>query len=352
MERTLTGRNNNFNLLRIVFASLVILSHSSELIDGNHDREILVMIFGTIPFGRLAVDGFFLLSGFLIVQSWERAPHFWDFVKKRVLRIYPAFIIASLLSAIIVGPLGANAAGYFAQIDFKELFKGLLLLRAPSVPPTFEGTPYPFVNGPLWTIEYEFRCYMLVALLGICGIFRKRQLWLGLTIIALLLALRQYVVAGFLNNHAFPGMRFLLADPVYFLRLVPFFLVGGCFYLFRDRITYKSTWALGAGIVLCGFLFYRPLAELGVAIFGAYLLFWFAFLQSPFLERFQGMDDISYGVYLYGWPIQKLLLWFIPSLSPWTLFPIALGLSALCGFASWRLVERPFLRLKPKMAVV
>jgi peptidoglycan/LPS O-acetylase OafA/YrhL len=232
MERTSTGRNNNFNLLRIVFASLVILAHSPELIDGNHDREILVRIFGTISFGALAVDGFFLLSGFLIVQSWERAPHFWDFVKKRVLRIYPAFIVASLLSALIVGPLGANATQYFAQIDFKQLFKEMLLLRPLSVPPTFEGTPYPFVNGPLWTIEYEFRCYMLVALLGICGIFRKRQLWLGLTIIALVVDLRSAVVVRFLENHAFPGMRFLLADPNHLLRLVPFFLVGGCFLPF------------------------------------------------------------------------------------------------------------------------
>lgn len=99
------NRNNNFNFLRLLFASLVIVSHAPELRDGNRSREILTRIFGSISFGELAVDGFFLLSGYLIVQSWHHGPELGSFFSKRIRRIYPAFIIASLFCIAVVVPL-------------------------------------------------------------------------------------------------------------------------------------------------------------------------------------------------------------------------------------------------------
>ena len=108
---------NNLNFLRLLLAALVLLSHSPELIDGNRDREILTRIFHTISAGELAVNTFFLISGYLIVQSWQRHPKAAVFLRKRIIRIYPGFILASLVSALIVGPLGAHAANYFAQFD-------------------------------------------------------------------------------------------------------------------------------------------------------------------------------------------------------------------------------------------
>lgn len=83
---------NNFNLLRFIFASLVIVSHAPELRDGNKTNEILTQIFGTITFGQLAVDSFFIISGFLIVKSWNDKPIFTSFLLNRILRIYPGFI--------------------------------------------------------------------------------------------------------------------------------------------------------------------------------------------------------------------------------------------------------------------
>jgi peptidoglycan/LPS O-acetylase OafA/YrhL len=108
-----TIRENNFNFMRLVFALLVILGHSPELVDGNQSREVLMRIFGTMTCGGFAVDGFFLLSGYLIMQSWERQPDGWKFLKKRLLRIYPGFIVASLICAFVVGPLAGDSATYF-----------------------------------------------------------------------------------------------------------------------------------------------------------------------------------------------------------------------------------------------
>ena len=173
ISATTINRSNNFNLLRLLFTALVLLSHSPELVDGNRQREILTNFFGTVSFGELAVDGFFLLSGFLIVQSWQRNPNLSVFIKKRVLRIYPAFIAASLISAFIVGPLGSDPSQYISQFDWLRFFKGIFFLSVPAVPPVFHGQPYPSVNASMWTIAYEFRCYLLVALLGYIGIVRQ-----------------------------------------------------------------------------------------------------------------------------------------------------------------------------------
>src|SRR5579863_1616176 len=88
------GRNNNFGFLRLLFAALVILSHSSELIDGNRSREILTRIFGTMSFAQLAVDSFFLISGYLITRSWILSESNSEYLIKRVMRIYPGYLVA------------------------------------------------------------------------------------------------------------------------------------------------------------------------------------------------------------------------------------------------------------------
>jgi len=88
--------------MRLILAGLVMLSHAPTLIDGDRHRELLTMLFGTQPLGAMAVDGFFLLSGFLIVQSWATDPNLGRFLLKRVLRIYPAFIVASIVSVFLV----------------------------------------------------------------------------------------------------------------------------------------------------------------------------------------------------------------------------------------------------------
>lgn len=338
------NRNNNFNVLRLILATLVIFSHSPELIDGNRNRELLTRIFGTLSFGEVAVNGFFLLSGFLIVQSWQRKPNFPDYLKKRVLRIYPAFIVASLVSAFIVGPLGSNAAQYFSEFNYVAFVRDMLLLKMPSVPPVFEGQPHALVNGAMWTIEYEFRCYLLVALFGFCGLIGRRSLWLALSGVVLLLSLAPELT----SKLVFTGSNHLFANQIELFRLLAFFCSGGCFYLFRDRVRYKTGWLIAAAIVVCLCMFKEKTAQLGLATCGAYLLFWFAHAQIKFLERFRTAPDISYGVYLYGWPIQKLLVWYIPSISPWLLFVLSCGFSAICGLISWNMVEHPFLKLVRK----
>lgn len=327
-----------------MLALAVLLGHAPEMVDGDKSREPLTVVFGTQTLGGAAVAGFFLLSGFLILQSWQRRPQLGDFLWKRVLRIYPAFLVASLVSALLVGTLGAaSATRYLSEIKPTLLVKSALLLRIPDVPPTFTEQPHGSVNGAMWTIEHEFRCYLLVALLGLCGLSNRRFLWLGLS--TALLGLYALVPLGDLG---FRGERLLFASFPAFVRLFGLFLAGGCFYLFRERIAFtkRGCW-IAAGALILGLCF-GPTAHLALATAGGYLLFALAWARIPLLEPFKRGADISYGLYLYGWPVQQLGVLAFPALSPWILFSVSALISASCGLASWYGVERPFLRLKPR----
>ena len=341
------GRDNNFNFLRLVLASLVIVSHSSELVDGDRHREVLTRLFHQLSFGELAVDGFFLVSGFLIVQSWHRQPRLTDFLKKRVLRIYPGFVVAYLFSGLIVGPLGSNARAYFHDFHVFRFIFAMVCLRIPAVPETFAGLHFPAVNAALWTISHEFRCYLLVPLLGWLGLVKHRFGWLAFSLIVLGCA-----TAGV--RLPFPFMKGLLwlnllaVEPSATFRLLALFCMGGSFYLFRREVTFRARWALVASLVLVPCLFFRWSAELALATVGAYALFWFAFARLRVLRFFQSHSDVSYGVYLYGWPTQTLLIWYFPRASPWALCPAALAVCLGLGLLSWHGVELPFLRLKPR----
>jgi peptidoglycan/LPS O-acetylase OafA/YrhL len=132
------------------------------------------------------------------------------------------------------------------------------------------------------------------------------------------------------------------------IKLGTFFLAGGCFYLYQDRIQLNGKRAcLAAGLLLVAMCSWRA-SELALATVGAYLLFYLAFKPSPFFARFNNLPDVSYGVYLYGWPVQKLFLWYFPLMSPWLLFPLSCIACLLLGTMSWYAIEGPCLRFKPQ----
>lgn len=337
------ARNNNFNFLRLLFASLVLLSHGPEITDGNRSRELLTRVFHTLSFGEVAVNCFFMLSGYLIVQSWQQTPDVWQFAKKRVRRIYPGFLFAFLLCVLVIAPFVTPSAGaYYAHLSFRAVVSMGLQLKDPTVPMVFPGTHYPVLNGSMWSIAYEARCYVIVALIGLIGLRWQKSIWLACLLGTLLLL----PFNEQLSRVDFFGRTHLIIATHEFLRLLAFFSAGACFYLFRNIITLKGSWAAGAAVVLLVLLFQPQLASVGLATAGGYLLFWVAFASIPLLASFKRFDDVSYGIYLYGWPMQKLLNWYFPTVSVWLLIPIALVLAIGAGYASWHLIEAPFLKKK------
>jgi peptidoglycan/LPS O-acetylase OafA/YrhL len=198
----------------------------------------------------------------------------------------------------------------------------------------FAGSHYPLVNGALWTITYEFRCYLLIPLLASLGLYWKRSIFLA-GWVAVVLGAGFYSVA-----HLRDAMSLGL------LRFVPFFLAGNCAYLYRDRIR----WNRAAGIVfilIAGLSMGSMAATRFVLPFaGSYAILWLALSPWSPLRHFSPSSDISYGVYLYGWPAQKLLLWYFPTIPLIVQMMSTLGLSLLLGWASWHLIEKRCLAWK------
>jgi peptidoglycan/LPS O-acetylase OafA/YrhL len=216
----------------------------------------------------------------------------------------------------------------------------LLLLDTPITPETFSGTHYSSVNGAMWTIHYEFICYLTVSGLGVSGILKYRKLFL-----VLIAALGVLFAAKNFGSLTLLGITPIDTEQP-LIRFYCFFFTGGLFYFYRHRILYKKTNACFASAMIFVGMLFTETAELSILLFGSYLLFYFAFTERKSLTWFYRIPDASYGVYLYGWPIGKLLTWYIPTIAPWTLALLTAFLAFGFGLLSWQLVEKPALRLK------
>lgn len=346
-EHKSRSRNSKLDFLRISFATLVLLAHAPELTDGNNSREILSRLtHSQISFGVLGVDGFFLLSGYLIVKSWIQNPEFLNFILKRILRIVPGYLVAVFLSISIVGLLAPGVPHFFSSYGLRSL-KSILLLSTPSTPPVFPGLRFQEVNNSLWTIAYEFRCYLIVAAFGVLGLLRRRLIWLLSTV----LFLSAFIVDGFvIFKHFSPSLEALIGEPTHICRLSAAFFVGGCFYIFREQIKFRPMFAIAVAVALILGAINPKTFEPGLVLFGGYLMFYFAQLPSKSAARSWHFPDISYGIYLYGWPVESLWIWYSHG-SPWVTFLASTVICCGLGWLSWHLVERPMLRLKRKSSV-
>ena len=281
------ARLNNFNLLRLIFATLVIVSHAPEIQDGNRKRELLTRVFGTISFGDLAVDSFFILSGYLITKSWVSHPHVFTYLKSRVLRIYPGFAVASLLCAFIIGPIFGTPS-YFTDFSNYLYLKSLAMLRPPATPPIFPGTFYPVVNGAMWSIYVEFCCYLFVLAFGFLGLFARRYIWAMLTLVAIGTYVPHQTQVVQMTAWHFMNLRCFMA-----------FFSGGLFYLYKAEIPWRNDLAFAALALAIILIFGTAVSEVGVSLLWGYVILQFAH-SSKALLSFNKLPDVSYGTYLYA----------------------------------------------------
>jgi len=339
-------KENNFDFLRLALAVLVIFSHAFPLVTGTEIHEPLrVLTHGQMTCGAFAVDLFFVMSGFLIAGSAQRSRSIGSYLKKRVARIYPAFIVSAVLMALVVLPL---SGGTFAEAHWPARLMDFALqtlrLREFHVKGAFADNPYPGVlNGSVWSIQYEFWCYLGVAMLAAVGLLNLKQRgWvLGIFVASVAISVA-FQTQGWVLGGKFAGA--LLGSPQLWARLLPFYLAGVVFYLFRDRMRLHA-WGgvlallslLAASWVNAGWCAVFPVA-------GAYLVFYVAFARWIPLQRVGRFGDFSYGTYLYAFPIEQLLIIkFGHAASPWLVFGFATPLALLAAIVSWYAVERRFL---------
>lgn len=323
---------NNADLLRFTAATGVVVSHSYA-IAGHQDREPIVRLsHGHSSIGALMVSAFFILSGYLITQSYQRRHDPIGFTFARLRRLWPALTVLVTLTVLVYGPLLTTLPlrGYFARRETWDYFRVLTLWRIPlTLPGVLEGSPYTIgVNGSLWTLMYEAGCYVVVLGLGLAGLLRP---WVGA---ALLAGLVTIVV---LVPEPTPWITFGLA------------FTAGAFWAVTDARPRLSWWGglVAATLIMLALLAPRVL-PLAVAGPGSYLVLGFVFHPIPSLARWAELvgGDLSYGVYIYAWPIQQVV-WYCapgPTMPTWLNFALSYPVILVAAKASWQWVERPWLR--------
>lgn len=336
-------KHNNLNILRLLLAIFVIFSHSFLLSPVPTDSPLMWATHRQAYEGELAVNGFFVLSGFLITMSWLRNPQLGEFLKRRFLRIYPGFLVAFAVSVMIVGALGSvSAEQYFHALPAAHLLRQWLTLGKLDGLPTFlSQKELGQVNGSLWTIRIEFECYLLIPLLAWSGLLKRRVLITLLTVLAVSL----HILLPFVSHTGIHLPDFV----IYQGRFVAYFLIGMVAFLYRDKITYSNLGAIiaAAALVLAGF-FGGFQAVLPFA--WTYLLLYAGFHPRLPFQHFGRNADISYGMYLYGWPAKRLVLLIFPAIAPYSLFALALLLTIPLAFLSWYCIEKPSLQRKGKVS--
>ncbi len=359
-RQTAPAHANNFSLIRLILAVLVLVSHAFELADGDRSREILTRLFGTISFGELAVDGFFVISGYLVTKSFLTAD-FRTYFMRRIIRIYPGFIVCFVVSIALCQLFSKPAVGLPFDLIVLNAIDAVFLLP-PAVPGGYPHSHYPIANASIWTLAYEFRCYLILPCLALLGVFRSRKAVLIFTVC--LLAAYLVYPEQYTNAPAVDALGAAKGSDTVLLRLLryvdwfgvelPFFdikfftifLVGSCFFLFEELISYRGRYAVIATLLLLVCLVAQRLADPAAAIFGGYMIFWFAFRVPPLsLSLWLNKTDLSYGTYLYGWPVQKVLMVFFAAINPYALLAFSLIADLAAAFVSWKVVEGPCLRL-------
>lgn len=338
LEARFDPRSNSLTMMRLGMATLVAISHAGAIAAGQQ------LGFGPNPkagmaeLGDFAVDAFFVLSGFLVTISYLRLNSLPRYLWHRFVRIMPAFWACLILTAMIIAPLIAGLEGRAPSSVFPDSLgyitsNAALRMSDFSVAGLPTGTHQPGnINGALWTLFYEFACYLALAALGVTGALTRHR---HLTLAALGAAWVTYAadVAGLIDLPMPLLRRFLLL-----------FLAGACARLYWNRLPITGPLAaLAAVVTVVSVLALPDYRALGAIPF-AYVLLW-ATVALPF--RWDPGIDLSYGMYIFHWPVESILVTAGAAALGLPVFTVlSVAIAAGIAFVSWRVIERPALSLK------
>ena len=336
----LDGRDNNFNLIRFLAASAVIVDHSFALV--APEQAASALIGGeALGIGRLAVDIFFLVSGFLVTRSVMTQPTLVDYAVARFLRLFPGLLVACIGIAFVLGPVVTLVSlnDYFTD-PRPWLFVPLtstLVTHAMTLPGVFDTVPESrVIDPPLWTLRYETMCYVMLALFALAGALATRfraTLTLGL------------LLAGYVFVTFFTELRQETVAIDSASRFILTFFIGGAFYIFADKVKLDIWVAALLGLIAVA-AHATPLYEAALRVALGYGVLWFALVPAGAIRRFNLIGDYSYGLYILCFPIQQVFVMLDPTITPGALFVCSFPAVLAFAMLSWHFVEHPALDRK------
>lgn len=333
------NHSNNFDFLRLLFATLVIVSHSYPL-SGN--LEIIeVLSKGQLGLGSLSVHCFFIMSGYLIMSSLQRSKTPQEYIWKRLLRIYPAYIVLLVLTMILI-PIIYNGKNIFSEKTYWSYFSNALSLYKIhyEINGVFENNPYPkAINGSLWSLSYEFTMY--IALLFLFPLRKSKYLKLIAICIFLISFYCTVTETHFFKN----TMKKIFLQPTEFYRLCTYFMAGSSLvFINLKKINFFWVRSLLSLILVISLYFevYKYITYIGLPL----LILLIGTSSTQFINSIgQKIGDISYGVYIYAFIVQQTLMHYF-GFGTLELTLASIIITYILSYGSWHLVEKKMLKYK------
>lgn len=393
------GRDNNFNLIRIIAAFAVLITHGFALSIGTGNAEPLRKSLG-VTLGTIAVDVFFITSGFLITSSLMNRRHIIDFCWARVLRIFPALWLMLIITVFGISPLLTiiplhayifNHTTYRYIIYCATLFHGVKF----TLPGLFHGNPYKdAVNGSLWTLPWEVQMYSYLAIMWIGSLIidKYNRHWIYGLIICMgvilftIYTIHEYpthhfrikavvaimsliiisyiaMVTGHTNKHTLfmiiicacsilSGLYVVIHnnDNNGGIQLFFMFFTGSVFFVLRDRIHLSTIAFVGVILALSLSVLNRLAFHFVYNLSLAYLVFYIAYIPSGYIRKYNRLGDYSYGVYIYAFFVEQSVAALMPGISVLHMILIAAPATLFFAAMSWHIVEKRALGLKEDCA--
>lgn len=338
-----TSHENNFRIIRHIAATAVIFSHAF-IVNGGLGNLIHEPMEGAtgVSLAELAVNIFFITSGFLVTQSILSRRSLIAYFISRGLRIYPALIVVVLLSALVLGPL-ITIQPVSQYLSTKSVYSYIFFDASAispyhtrfELPGVFSDAPYPnVVNASLWTLPWEVWMYALLA-----GLFTARLLQSAGLFIFWLLLMFGHATAAFeivdFGLYGGVGLRFL-----------SYFFTGALFYRYRDilSLTPARQTILTTGFIVVTLIVQN---EVLLPLFLAQTTLFLSLYRPLVMKRLSNGADFSYGIYLYAYPVQQLLVMELGPHDPYVNALLTFVLTVPLAAFSWYFIEKPALSLKP-----
>lgn len=331
------AHNNNFDFIRILAALAVLYSHHYAL-----TAQMEPSFFGLHSWGGAAVLVFFVISGYLVTGSWYNDPNAFRFAWRRVLRIWPALILVVTCTAFILGPIVTNlpVGDYFSHRGTYDYFYILKMNIVFVLPGVFETNPYAQgVNGSLWTIPLEVRCYIVLGIIGLIGLLKNKYIFLSCIFI--------YMVWFMVRSSAD-----IYGAIHYGRELGAFFLAGAGLFALKNYWQ-KSPWVvLLACAIIAAILWAFNWRYLASWVILPYIIIVFGTYSTPIINQFGKWGDPSYGIYLIAYPIQQTVIKYLwPEWGFWGTMLLSTAITIVLAYLSWHGIEKHAIKLKPKRKI-
>lgn len=331
LSHVLQRDHNNLDVVRLIAACMVIYGHANALVPpalvgGDWVAQWLKFDYS----GSLAVKIFFFLSGLVVTNSLLSKRCLMQFALARIWRIWPALLAVLLVSVFVIGPVVTSASmkEYWSAAETSRYLLGNALMNIKfALPGAFEGHSNTAVNGSLWSLPYEVGAYCLLAAAFALGLQRRPML--ALLVTALI------CVDPLLPQRLLFSWR---ASDAGIDSLAPCFAVGALMALYKQHIRIGWMPVLGFAILYSVF---RKTPYAHYLFYGTLFFGILCVCSQTWMTRWRLKADISYGVYLWGWPVQQLLVHFYPEMGLQLHRVLAIALACVLGTLSWYWLEKP-----------